>query len=96
MDTDINWDELDPSDWLEPRRANVDLMPSLHTGGISVIVEVPRHMLSDVLSTLTNCAEHGASHVFVVDQSRADRFNGTVRVGVSEHGLACLKRTEFF
>lgn len=96
MDTDINWDELDPSDWWEPRRANVDLVSSLHTGGISVVVEVPRHMLSDVLSTLTNCTKHGASHVFVVDQSYADRFDGTVHVGVSEHGLACLRETEFF
>lgn len=73
-------------------RNSKDLEGLLHTGGITKIVQVPRELLADAINVLTTCGKHDASHVFVVDQSGASRVEGgSVRVGVSEHGLACLE-----
>lgn len=58
----------------------------LHTGGVKHVVNVPRHLVDRVVQRLTHCIEHDHTHVFVVDQSGGKH----VRVGVSEHGLACV------
>lgn len=58
----------------------------LHTGGIAEAITIPRERLAGAIDRLTTCTEHGASHVFVVDQSHGDYIN----LGVSVHGAACL------
>lgn len=61
-------------------------MHQLHAGGVDTIVTVDRKELLGAISRLVGCKEHHGTHVFVVDQSTGD----PVRIGVSQHGAACL------
>ncbi len=73
---------------------NLDTYYYLHAGGVTEIVSVRRGDLDAVIAVLTHCESHGASHVFVVDQSTSllDDPAGFVRIGVSRHGADCLRK----
>lgn len=61
-------------------------MDLLHVGGVTQAITADRAIADRIIRRLMTCTEHGASHVFVVDQSHGDRVN----VGMSEHGLRCI------
>lgn len=61
-------------------------MSLLHIGGVAEVINTNREIANRIILRLTTCTEHGASHVFVVDQSDGDRVN----IGMSEHGMRCI------
>lgn len=71
----------------DPTLSNRDALAMCHTGGIDHVIHGPSELMEPIIQRLMSCTRHGASHVFVVDQSHVD----SVTVGMSVNGWDCIK-----